>query len=339
MKELYSEMNLSVDNPRRNSNLNRELENKIESGLIKMLEDKLKISLDETEGLKADHKSLELDILSLKKDLGEMTKNKNLAENQILRIKDLKNVFEKEVGKLKVELSSHKNHIKNLNRKINSLEGNVGNLQEEQEKGIKGFSSESDYLKEKISHLEVELEEITEEREELRMRLQEREKGERKALEEKRNVIKELEKKNIDQHEKKLEKITRLINENANLSEKLAETEAIRKRYYEKNKILTKEVSDLHSIIEDVSVENKKLKKEAKDVRLARSANTKVLENKIISQGVEIKKFKEIIEKLKKENNKLKKIEPKNRYDNFEENEFDMMPVKAKPTLFGESDF
>ena len=344
MSEMYKEMSKDIIYEKKRpgtGNLTQELDKKIESEIILMLQTKLQKKNDEAEVLKSEKRSMEIEVDNLSNKIEELVQHKQLAQDQINRIKELKNLFEKEVAKLKEEIFSQKNYIKNLKRKIYYLEGNVDQLYNEQEKGEKGFKSEVEVLRDKIKELESQMEEVVEEKEDFRSKLQMKEEAELQLLEEKRARIQELELRSYNEHEKKLEKITRLINENATLAEKLAESEQIRKKHYEKNKLLSKEMKDLESIIQKMTADNKKLKKEAKDVRLARTTNGKVLEKKIVAQGNRIKELEDREEEMKREIAALKLQKKGDAYDNFgyggSEDE-DLKPVKAKPTLFGEFD-
>jgi hypothetical protein len=65
------------------------------------------------------------------------------------------------------------------------------------------------------------------------------------------------------------------------LSERYVESEALRKRHYEKNKELEKDNKKIRIEAEELKDLVEKNKKEANDIRKARTTNTKVLETKI----------------------------------------------------------
>jgi hypothetical protein len=85
-------------------------------------------------------------------------------------------------------------------------------------------------------------------------------------------------------------KITKLIGEVSDLSQKNAEIDFMKKKYIEKNKVLVSDNKNLMSIIDGLKFEVDKAKKDSKSIRLAKRNNTKVLEKKIIDLGNQVSK-------------------------------------------------
>lgn len=134
-------------------------------------------------------------------------------------------------------------------------------------------------------------------------------------------------------------KITKLMSEVSDLSQKNAELEFSKKKYIEKNKQLTNESKNLAGIIESLKSEVENFKKDAKSVRLAKKNNSVILERKIIELGNKIQEQKLVIDTLQREISDLKGgngSQARDRFEDFEE--IVEMPVKAKPMLFGAID-
>ena len=79
----------------------KEVEEFVESRLIKMLEDKVRVLSDKNEKEKAKRIELDIGMMKLKKDFEELSGHKQLVDSQVIRERELKRVFEKEVTKLK----------------------------------------------------------------------------------------------------------------------------------------------------------------------------------------------------------------------------------------------
>jgi S-adenosylmethionine synthetase len=92
--------------------------------------------------------------------------------------------------------------------------------------------------------LRTKIEEIEEENEELKTKFQIKSEIDTRVDEESNhfiivklkgaNLIRQIQKKSLNEAENKLEKITKLISENAILDEKLKESESLRRKYMEK---------------------------------------------------------------------------------------------------------
>jgi len=143
-----------------------------------------------------------------------------------------------------------------------------------------------------------------------------------------------METKSASEVEAKLDKINKLVGENIALTEKLSESERLRRKYQERhttdeNKI--KVLLEKNQYLED-SITS--LKKQLSDAKSLKSYNHKIYEEKITG-------LNDQVEKLKKENLKLKKYSHADQNPtgfSEEPNEPALEPVKAKPYLFGPVD-
>lgn len=323
------------------TNLTRDVEERVENKLIKILEKKVKQLTKEVETEKAGKTQISIEYKKLKLDFEELAKFKKLADNHVLRERELKRVFEKEVGKLKEQRRSQELFIQNLQTRINDLDKNFNSEQQDKNFKINKYSDLQDTLSDQIKELTQTLEEKEEIIEDLQYRLQSKEEISEKNQLEAEQKVNELKNKRIDENEKKMYKITKLIGEVTDLSQKNAEIDFMKKKYIEKNKVLVSDNKNLMNIIDDLKNEVELAKKDSKSIRLAKRNNTRVLEKKIIDLGNALEKKQRVIGVLENEIEDLKEFRNEggnggDRFDNFE----DMvdMPVKAKPTLFGDVD-
>lgn len=138
----------------------------------------------------------------------------------------------------------------------------------------------------------------------------------------------------VSQNEARLEKLARVMQENADLSDKLIESEALRRRFMEKCGAQEKEIKRLGEEKREAENANAGLKKRVNDLTVLKSSNNKILEEKINKMGKEI-------EALAKENAGLKnrlKEKGKSQMFEYEESKEVLEEVEAKPYLFGPVD-
>lgn len=144
-----------------------------------------------------------------------------------------------------------------------------------------------------------------------------------------------IENKTASEVEAKLEKINKLISENATLSERLAESDKMKRRYQERHAIEEEKIKSLGAQNQVLEESIASLKKQLADAKSLKSYNHKIYEEKIVT-------LNDQIEKLKKENAKLKKntvTASPNGKTVYEDNDQELLePVKAKPYLFGPVD-
>ena len=141
-----------------------------------------------------------------------------------------------------------------------------------------------------------------------------------------------MEYKTTSEIEAKLEKIHRLMNENVVLTDKLAESENLRRKFQERHAYQEERIKSLME--KNQSLENSigSLKKQLTDAKSLKSYNHKIYEDKIVA-------LNDQIEKLKKENAKVRKSNiPTSPTAQIDENEPVLQPVQAKPFLFGPID-
>ena len=138
----------------------------------------------------------------------------------------------------------------------------------------------------------------------------------------------------MNDNETKLEKLTKYIAENAQLSEKLEESETLRRRFQERH---TQQESQIQQLIEqnrnlDGMVIN--LKNQMRNLNAAKSSSHKVYEEKINTLIKENEKLMTEIQQFKK---KPKKKETTIPVDD-DGDDVIMQSVEAKPYLFGPVD-
>ncbi len=146
------------------------------------------------------------------------------------------------------------------------------------------------------------------------------------------NYIREIQLKSINEAESKLERITKLISENAVLEEKLRESESLRKRYQERHLSQEDKIKSLNDQNKSLQDTITGLKKQLTDIKTMRTQTQKLCDEKVHSLNSEL-------EKLKKENENLKKSKnlPSTKLRESEDQVI-MEPVQAKPYLFGPVD-
>ena len=149
----------------------REVEEFVENKLIKILEDKVRVLTTKSEQEKAKRMELDIDLLKLKKDYDELKGHKQLVDNQVIRERELKRVFEKEVTKLKETVATQKIYALNLEKKITDLQGNLSGVQKMKDENIHGLATEKSSMFQKIKQLVNEVEERDEIIEDLRYKL------------------------------------------------------------------------------------------------------------------------------------------------------------------------
>jgi len=136
----------------------------------------------------------------------------------------------------------------------------------------------------------------------------------------------------VNQNEVRLEKLARVMQENADLSDKLIESENLRRKFMEKCGYQEKELKKTLEEKRELEIMNNGMKKRINDLTVLKSSNNKILEEKII-------KLTQNIDQLSKENTYLKmKIKEKNKVhmnETNDENKEILEEVEAKPYLFG----
>lgn len=138
--------------------------------------------------------------------------------------------------------------------------------------------------------------------------------------------------KSINEAESKLERITKLISENALLEEKLKESENLRRKYQERHSAQEEKMKALSDQNKSLQETITSLKKQLNDIKTMRTQTQKLCDEKVHSLNSEI-------EKLKKENEALKRNKSVGTNKMREsEDQVILEPVEAKPYLFGPVD-
>ena len=138
--------------------------------------------------------------------------------------------------------------------------------------------------------------------------------------------------KSINEAESKLEKITRLISENATLDEKLKESESLRRKYQDRHSAQEEKIKSLNEQNKSLNEVILGLKKQLSDLKTMRTQTQKLCDEKMHNLTQELDKLKKENESLKKNKgyvtNKLRESE----------DQVLLEPVEAKPYLFGPVD-
>lgn len=317
-----------------NKNLNQEIEAKIESSLVATLqakcselgreieEDKALKKQTEVENsfLKSQIMNMEQEIRQIHVMLNEEKNEKGKLEDRLEMITELLNKSNREVGKLKQELK-----VSNENVEMSGVQ--LQNLKKEKENEARSYEEE-------IERLRKHLDELEEEHEELRNKYHVKAEINTLVEEERSNYVKEMETKSAYEVEAKLEKINKLIGDNATLTEKLAESERLRRKYQERHTADENKIKSLLEKNQYLEESITSLKKQLSDAKSLKSYNHKIYEDKVTG-------LNEQLEKLKKENLKLRKANnAEHSYKEYSEglSEETLEPVKAKPYLFGPVD-
>lgn len=134
----------------------------------------------------------------------------------------------------------------------------------------------------------------------------------------------------VNQNEVRLEKLARVMQENAELSDKLLESESLRRKFMEKCNYQEKELKKVYEEKRELEISQSSLKKRINDLTVLKSSNNKIMEEKVA-------KLSQTIETLTKENTLLKsKLKSKLQVEVFEESSKEILEeVEAKPYLFG----
>lgn len=136
----------------------------------------------------------------------------------------------------------------------------------------------------------------------------------------------------VNQNEARLEKLARVIQENADLSEKLLESENLRRRFMEKCGCQEKELKKFYEERKELESSNNILKKRINDLNVLKSSNNKIMEDKIYTLTQKLEGFTKENALMK---TKLKgKFSKPSTYENSDDKEI-LEEVEAKPYLFG----
>jgi DNA repair exonuclease SbcCD ATPase subunit len=312
------------------------IEKQVESQIVQLLESQCSELGKEIENEKGRNKQLEIEITRLKNFVAGLEKQlrdisgfrqedkqlKSNLEEDLDNIRELYNTTKRELGKVQQDY----NYEMKAREDINSLYQDSLS-QREQEK------EESDRL---LNELRMKIDELEEENEDVRSKMQYRSEFNLKSEEEKLRKVKEMQIKTLNENETKLEKLSAMMIENAELGDKLKESENLRKRFQEK-------YGKQDEIIRGLMETNKKLeadvqtcKKEVKNVSSLKSHNNKIFDEKMDSLTTENEKYKKEIQQLKKKLAAANSAKSKDTAVNEEEEILE--PVKAKAYLFGPVD-
>jgi hypothetical protein len=138
--------------------------------------------------------------------------------------------------------------------------------------------------------------------------------------------------KSINEAETKLEKMTKLISENATLDEKLKESESLRRKYQERHSNQEDKIKSLCDQNKSLQEVISGLKKQLQDMKTMRTQTQKLSDEKIHNLNLENEKLKKEVEMLKKNKN------TGNSKMRESDDQVLLEPVEAKPYLFGPVD-
>ncbi|CAD8181066.1 unnamed protein product [Paramecium octaurelia] len=324
IKEIDSQMNQKF----------KQIESNIESEIVETLRQQChQLGLD-LENVNVQNQNLKIDIAQQNKYIDQQTKKLETAMKEIenLRnvkaslqsqcdtIKDLYNKTKRDLAGVTQDLEQERRENEEMTQQIAKLQG----LYQEMQKANK---AEVDNLKERVEELE-------EENEEFKRKLQI--KGEiDKRLDQERTIQQNQQKLNqVSENERKLERMGKLLEENATLSERLGESETLRRKFMEKNNQYEKEIKILVESKLEVEKQMVALKKRINDLQVMKSTNQKILEDKINKLQEQCAQQQKQIEKLSQQS-KRNQTQQIHHQQNQEEEASDYEDVESKPQLFG----
>ncbi|KAM3132105.1 hypothetical protein pb186bvf_015849 [Paramecium bursaria] len=309
----------------------KQIESNLESEIVDMLNQQCHQLGTELDQQNVQNSNLKIEIASLNKTIDilnkkletahkeiELQKNAKMSLNsQVDTIKDLYNRTKRDLGGVQQAFEQEQNEKQQLNQELEQLKDKYNQLQ-------KNYSQQIQMMKEKLDELE-------EECEELKTRLQVRGDIEKRIDNERHKQNGQQKLNEITENERKFEKMSKLVEENMTLNEKLAESETLRRRYWEKNQQQEKEIKFLVESKVEVDKQLVNLKRRVNDLQIMKSTNQKILEDKITKLQMQYDTQVQLNEKLQKsmkqgKQTKSEKILP-------EEDEYEDIP--AKPQLFG----
>ncbi|CAD8183159.1 unnamed protein product [Paramecium pentaurelia] len=324
IKEINSQMNQKF----------KQIESNIESEIVETLRQQCHQLGLELESVNVQNQNLKIDIAQQNKYIDQQTKKLETAmkeienlrnvkaslQSQCETIKDLYNKTKRELGGITQDLEQEKKENEEMSQQIARLQG----LYQEMQKANK---AEVDNLKERVEELE-------EENEEFKRKFQM--KGEiDKRLDQERLIQQNQQKVNqMSENERKLEKMGKIIEENATLSEKLVESETLRRRFMEKNNQYEKEIKILLESKLEVEKQMIALKKRVNDLQVMKSTNQKIMEDKINKLQEKCTQQQQSIEKLTQQLKRNQKQQINNQPSQEDETS-DYEDIESKPQLFG----
>jgi hypothetical protein len=223
-------------------------------------------------------------------DFEESNANRDRLEGILQREREIKRVFEKEVGKLKKEYKT----LKVENTKLNHL------CKEEDRKHTEKNMEDQRYANlndnnEALDRMDYEILILKERNNDLNEKIVQHDRDliscvERMAHErvDYMNSLKEVKQGSKDELEKNLEKISTMKENLANLEVKYAESDGLRKGYVEKNAVICREYEELRGELDGLLMKVKETKREAKIMRNERVSNNKVGEKRFLATNEEI---------------------------------------------------
>ncbi|CAD8068381.1 unnamed protein product [Paramecium primaurelia] len=185
-----------------------------------------------------------------------------------------------------------------------------------------------------VDNLKQKLEELEEENEEFKTKFQMR--GQIDKRQDYERIIHQNQQKlnQVSQNERKLEKMGKILEENAILSERLVESETLRRRFMEKNNQYEKEIKILIESRLEVEKQMVALKKRVNDLQVLKSTNQKIQEDKINKLQEQCNQQQLQIEKLTQQLKRNQKQKIHNQ-SNQKEDVSDYEDIESKPQLFG----
>lgn len=227
---------------------------------------------------------------SLINDFEESNANRDRLEGILQREREIKRVFEKEVGKLKKEYKT----LKVENTKLNHLCREEDRIHTEKNMEDQRYANLNDN-NEALDRMDYEILILKERNNELNGKIVQHDTDliscvERMAHErvDYMNSLKEVKQGSKDELEKNLEKISTMKENLANLEVKYAESDGLRKGYVEKNAVICRDYEELRGELDELLVKVKETKREAKVMRNERVSNNKVGEKRFVATNEEI---------------------------------------------------
>ncbi|KAL4491261.1 hypothetical protein ABPG72_021647 [Tetrahymena utriculariae] len=312
----------------------KQVESKIESELVNTLEKQCSELGKELEVEKIKVQNKNIEIVQIKKIIDQQSVQLQEQSTEIMHLRNSKKNLEEQLEKTRDGFNQLKRDMNRVQSDSTSESQKSSDLKNIYLELKKQFEEYKFVMKQRIDETEQKLEETLEENEDLRRDLQIKSEISQRIDLERLKIFEQKEQQSVNENEKRIEKLTKLLEENAILSEKLSESETYKKKFKEKNIQLEKSLKEIQQQRDKIEQAYVQTKKRVNDLSVLKTTNNKILEEKIKSLS---KENEDLIEENKKLKKQLQR-KPAVVQDYEEEEQEELEEVSAKPFLFGPID-
>ncbi|KAL4445526.1 hypothetical protein ABPG74_004600 [Tetrahymena malaccensis] len=312
----------------------KQAESKIESELVSTLEKQCSDLGKELEVEKIKVQNKNIEIVQMKKIIEQQSVQLQEQSTEIMHLRNSKKNLEEQLDKTRDgfnQLKRDMNRVQSDSTSESQKSSDLKNIYLELKKQFEEYKL---VMKQRIDETEQKLEETLEENEDLRRDLQIKSEISQRIELERLKIYEQKEQQSINENEKRIEKLTKLLEENAVISEKLSESETYKKKFKEKNIQLEKSLKEIQQQRDKIEQAYVQMKKRVNDLSVLKTTNNKILEEKIKSLS---KENEDLIEENKKLKKQLQR-KPAVVQEYEEEEQEELEEVQAKPFLFGPID-